>query len=124
MDQATATFEYADIPRSDVDQMHQGRLTWHWDSPETTPACMAPAPDMSILVVDSDSTLLDTVSAVGSEFNAQVFTASNPDEGIELYRAQLPNLVIADYGMCASHHADLLTGLLEIDSSANVVMTA
>src|SRR5262249_13607725 len=117
MTQAIAEAEYAGISTNSTDQAH-ARSTWNWDAGGVQ-TCVRPAPEISILVIDTDATLIQTVRAVGSEFNAHVFSTEDPGEGIDLFRAQLPDLVIADLALSATRQIDLLMGLLEIDSSAN-----
>ncbi|GAB4305479.1 MAG: hypothetical protein Kow0090_21030 [Myxococcota bacterium] len=52
-----------------------------------------------ILVVDDDKEFLEVISAVLSEKNYRVVTASNSDEGFKLLDSEFPDLVVMDLSM-------------------------
>ncbi len=54
---------------------------------------------MKILVIDDDPAMTDLFKLILMSTNAEVLTANSGDEGIQLVRAELPDMVILDLMM-------------------------
>lgn len=80
----------------------------------------------SILVVDDDLGILETIQAILEQFGYTVFRAENGEEAIKLYREEGKKIdfVIMDMNMPGMGGVPTLRQLLEIDSRIKVLITS
>ncbi len=77
----------------------------------------------TILVIDDDEGVLELLQDIFSGANFQVVSASNPLEGIELYRQrQDVALIILDFSMPVMNGMAVLEQLLKINNEAKVLL--
>ncbi len=78
--------------------------------------------DETILVIDDESGIRESLKKILEYAGFQVSLADNGEEGIDLYRKEMPDLVLLDIKMPGMDGMQVLRQLLTIDSNAYVIM--
>src|SRR3954454_17355750 len=76
----------------------------------------------SLLVIDSDISSIDAITRAALDLDLDLFTAKDPEEGIELFRRIQPQLVMASITQPGMSGLELVSRLLHLDASAQVVL--
>ena len=86
------------------------------------------APRKKILIVDDDDTLAQSTSEILERVGYQTDIASNGEEALEKFRADLPDLVILDVAMPGMNGFDVAAEMRKIEPEENrtkiVILTA
>ncbi len=81
-----------------------------------------PAPPIKLLAIDDDPQSLELVSEALSENGLQIFTADNPEGGLDLVRRERPQIVLSDIVMPNMNGMELLGRVLEMDPATDVIL--
>lgn len=74
-----------------------------------------------ILVIDDEPSVQEALSWTLKSANHQVFLASNGREGIEMFKAEAPDLVITDLFMPVQDGIKTILELRQLDPSARIL---
>jgi len=75
-----------------------------------------------ILVIDDDQSIRETLTTYLKRQDYNAFSAEDGQEGVELVRSELPDLIICDYKMPNMTGLEVLAEVKEIDSSIHFIM--
>jgi DNA-binding NtrC family response regulator len=77
---------------------------------------------VSIVVIDDNLGSLELLSEALAHSDVTVYTASNPDEGLQLVQKHRPRLVLTDLVMPGKSGLDVLQEVMRIDPSIDVIL--
>jgi DNA-binding NtrC family response regulator len=77
---------------------------------------------VSIVVIDDNPGSLELISAALAQQEAQIYTAANPVQGLELVRKHRPRLGVTDLVMPDLSGLEVLQQVVSFDSSIDVVL--
>ena len=77
---------------------------------------------LSIVIIDDNPGSLELLSVALARSEAAVYTSSNPIQGLELVRNYRPRLVVTDLVMPDMSGLDVLSHVLDFDSSIDVIL--
>ena len=77
---------------------------------------------VSLVIVDDNPRSLEFVSEALAGENIKIFTATDPEEGLDLVYAQRPQIVLTDLVMPRMTGLDLLARIMEFDPAIDVVL--
>ena len=77
---------------------------------------------MSILVVDDEENITDTIYQYLTEEKYQVFVANNGLEALEIYKSQFPRIIITDILMPGMDGLELLSSIRETDDETEIIV--
>src|ERR1700746_2071923 len=84
---------------------------------------MAPTQNpVSLVIVDDNPRSLEFLSEALAGDNIKIFTATNPEEGLDLVYAQRPQIVLTDLVMPGMNGLELLARIMEFDPAIDVVL--
>jgi len=84
---------------------------------------MNPTPRLiKLLAIDDDPQSLELVSEALSDNGLEIFTADDPERGLELMRREHPEIVLSDVVMPKMSGMELLSRILEVDPATDVVL--
>ncbi len=84
---------------------------------------MASTPNsVSLVVIDDNPRSLEFISEALARENVRIFTASNPEEGIDLVYARRPQIVLTDLVMPGMSGLEVLARVMEFDPAIDVVL--
>jgi DNA-binding NtrC family response regulator len=82
-------------------------------------------PDVSLVIIDDNAGSLELLSAVLQGEDVRIFTAQDPEEGLEIIFREHPQIVLTDRVMPGLSGLDVLDRVVEFDAAIDViVMTA
>lgn len=79
---------------------------------------------ISILTIDSTPGSLELLSEALSQPGLQILTASDPEEGLDIFCNRRPQIVLVDLTMSKITGFDLLQQIMQIDPAADVILMA
>lgn len=79
--------------------------------------------EISILYVEDEKFIRDELAEILALDFKKLFVASDGEEGLELYKEHLPELIISDIQMPKMDGLLLSKKILEIDSQAKIILT-
>jgi DNA-binding NtrC family response regulator len=79
-------------------------------------------PRIKLLAIDDDPQSLELVSETLSDNGLQIFTADDPERGLELMRRERPEIVLSDVVMPKMNGMELLSRILEVDPATDVIL--
>jgi DNA-binding NtrC family response regulator len=77
---------------------------------------------VSLLVIDDHQGSLELLSNALAQPGVEILTASNPQEGLDLFRNRRPQLVLTDLVMPQMSGMEVLKQIVEIDPATNVIL--
>jgi DNA-binding NtrC family response regulator len=77
---------------------------------------------VSLVVIDDNAHSLEFLSAALERENVKIFTASNPEEGIDLVYSHRPQIVLTDLVMPGMSGLDVLARIMEFDPAIDVIL--
>ena len=78
----------------------------------------------TILIIDDDGDVRDTVALVLEEAGHKIVTASTGAAGAELFKEARPDLVITDMIMPGSDGIEAIRAIQDVDSAARIIATS
>ena len=82
----------------------------------------AAQPSVSLLIIDDNSSSLELLSEALAQSGLEIFTASDPEEGLDLFCDRRPHIVLTDLVMPKMSGMDMLERIIEIDSATDVIL--
>jgi DNA-binding NtrC family response regulator len=82
----------------------------------------APHPAISLLIIDDNSGSLELLSTALAQPGLEIFTASDPLEGLDIVRSRRPHIVLTDLVMPNLSGLEVLERIVEFDSSIDVIL--
>ena len=79
-------------------------------------------PSVSLLVIDDNPGGLDLISNAVAQPGLEVLKASNPEEGLHLFRNRRPQIVLTDLVMPRMNGLQLLDQIMEVDPTTDVIL--
>src|SRR5579871_4576756 len=79
---------------------------------------------ISLLLVDNDSGNLELLSSALGQPGLEILTASDPEEGLELFHLRRPQIVLTALEMPHTSGMELLERIMEIDPATDVILMA
>src|SRR3954469_22373947 len=83
---------------------------------------MSRAPAVSILIIDDNLGILELLAAGLEREGLRIFTASNPEEGLEIVFREHPQIVLTDLVMPGMTGLEVLDRIVEFDPAIDVVL--
>ncbi|HLY18665.1 MAG TPA: sigma-54 dependent transcriptional regulator [Bryobacteraceae bacterium] len=83
---------------------------------------MSALPLIKLLAIDDDPQSLELVSEALSDNGLHIFTANDPETGLELVTRERPEIVLSDILMPKMNGMELLSRVLEIDPAIDVIL--
>jgi DNA-binding NtrC family response regulator len=77
---------------------------------------------VSIVIIDDNPRSLEFVSVALAREGVEIFTASDPEEGLDLVYSHRPQIVMTDLVMPNMSGLDVLDRIMEFDSSIEVIL--
>ena len=77
---------------------------------------------IAVVVIDDNASCLELLSAALAGADVRVFTASDPEEGIDLVFREHPQIVLTDLMMPGMSGLDVLDRIVEFDPSIDVIL--
>lgn len=77
---------------------------------------------IALLVIDDNPASLDLISTALAQPGLEILTASDPEEGLELFHNRHPQIVITDLVMPHVTGMEVLERIMEVDPSTNVIL--
>jgi DNA-binding NtrC family response regulator len=77
---------------------------------------------ISLLIVDDDPGSLDLLSIALAQPGLQILTASDPEDGIDIFCSRHPQIVLTDLMMPHLSGMEVLERILEIDPATDVIL--
>ena len=81
-------------------------------------------PAVSLLIIDDNPGGLELLSEVLEQPGIEILTASDPEQGLELYRKRRPQIVLTDLAMAAMNGMQVLERIMAVDPAAVVILMA
>lgn len=82
----------------------------------------APKPAISLLVIDDNPGSVELVSNAVAQPGLEILRASNPEEGLHLFRERRPQIVLTDLVMPRMNGLQLLDRIMEVDPTTDVIL--
>lgn len=82
----------------------------------------APEPSISLVIIDDNAGSLELLSTALSREDVRIFTAQDPEEGLELVYREHPQIVLTDLVMPGLSGLDVLDRITEFDPATDVVL--
>ena len=79
-------------------------------------------PVVSLLIIDDDPGSLDLFSTVLEQPGLEILTASNPEDGLDLFCSRRPQIVLTDLVMPRMSGMEVLERIMEVDPATDVVL--
>ncbi|HEX5430763.1 MAG TPA: sigma-54 dependent transcriptional regulator [Bryobacteraceae bacterium] len=79
-------------------------------------------PPVSILIIDDNPGSLELLSTALARPGLEILTAADPDEGLDLFYARHPHIVLTDLVMPHMSGMDVLERIMEVDPATEVVL--
>jgi len=86
------------------------------------PAMPVTPPRIKLLAIDDDPQSLELVSEALAGDSLHIFTADDPERGLELVRREHPEIVLSDIVMPKMNGMELLNRILEVDPATDVIL--
>ena len=83
---------------------------------------MPAKPALSILIIDDNPGSLEMLSTALAQPDVEIYTASDPEEGLDLLRTHHPQIVLTDLVMPRMTGMEVLDHIMEFDSSTDVIL--
>jgi len=77
---------------------------------------------VSVLIIDDNPASLELVSTALAQPGLEIFTASDPEEGLDLFCNHLPEIVLTDLVMPHMSGMEVLERIMEIDPATDVIL--
>src|SRR5579872_4655278 len=77
---------------------------------------------VSLVIIDDNPRSLEFVSTALARENVQIFTASDPEQGIDLVYTHRPQIVLTDLVMPGMSGLDVLGRIMEFDPAIDVIL--
>ena len=81
-----------------------------------------PRREVSLLVIDDNPASVELVSAAVAQSGLEVLTASDPEEGLDLFRKWRPQIVLTDMVMPRLTGMEVLERIMEVDPATDVIL--
>jgi DNA-binding NtrC family response regulator len=83
----------------------------------------SPAPhDISMVIIDDNAASLELLSEALSGQGISIFTAQDPEEGLDLIYSKHPQIVLTDLVMPGMSGIDVLSRVMEFDPATDVIL--
>ncbi len=79
-------------------------------------------PDVSIVIIDDNLGSLELLSTALAAEDVRIFTASDPEEGLDIIFREHPQIVLTDLMMPGTSGLDVLDRIVEFDSAIEVIL--
>ena len=79
-------------------------------------------PAVSLLVIDDNPGSVELLSSALAQPGLEILTASNPEEGLDLFRNRRPQVVLTDLVMPQMSGMEVLERIVEIDPATDVIL--
>lgn len=79
-------------------------------------------PALSLLIIDDNAGSLEMLSTALARPDIEIYTASDPEEGLDLVRTHRPQVVLTDLVMPRMTGMEVLDRVMEFDSSTDVIL--
>lgn len=76
----------------------------------------------SVLVVDDNKTIQDTMSFILENLGQKVWSANNGEDAVKKYQKYKPDLVFMDIKMPKMNGVEAITKIKEINNKANIII--
>jgi len=85
---------------------------------------MSPAlkPAISLLVIDDNPGSAELLSNAMAQPGLEILTASDPEEGLDLFRNRRPQIVLTDLMMPRMNGMEVLERIMEVDPATDVIL--
>jgi DNA-binding NtrC family response regulator len=83
---------------------------------------MSVKPAVSLLIIDDNPGSLEMLSTALARPDVEIYTASDPEEGLDLLRTHHPQIVLTDLVMPRMTGMEVLEHVMEFDSSTDVIL--
>ena len=83
---------------------------------------MSPKAAVSLLIIDDNAGSLEMLSSALAQPDVQIFTASDPEDGIDLLHEHHPQIVLTDLVMPHMSGLEVLDRVMEYDPSTDVIL--
>jgi DNA-binding NtrC family response regulator len=80
------------------------------------------SPEIRLLIVDDNAASLELLSSALAQRGLRIFTACDPEQGMDLIHQERPQIVITDLVMPGMSGMELLERIVEFDPSIEVVL--
>jgi DNA-binding NtrC family response regulator len=77
---------------------------------------------VSMLVIDHNPDSVELLSTALAQPGLEILTASNPKEGLDLFRKRRPQVVLTDLVMPKMSGMEVLERIVEIDPATDVIL--
>ncbi|MGA2882281.1 MAG: sigma-54 dependent transcriptional regulator [Bryobacteraceae bacterium] len=77
---------------------------------------------VSLLIIDDNSGSLELLSEALAQSGLEIFTASDPEEGLDLFCDRRPNIVLTDLVMPKMSGMAVLERIMEVDPATDVIL--
>ena len=77
---------------------------------------------ISLLVIDDNAGSLELLSTALAQPGLEILTASDPEEGLDLFRSRRPQVVLTDLVMPQMSGMEVLERIVEIDPATDVIL--
>ena len=79
-------------------------------------------PAISLLVIDDNPVSVELLSNAVAQPGLEVLTASDPEEGLDLFRNRRPQIVLTDLMMPRMNGIEVLERIMEVDPTTDVIL--
>jgi len=83
---------------------------------------MAPSPNVALVIIDDNTGSLEMLSAALNREGLTIFTASDPEEGLEIVFREHPQIVLTDLVMPGISGLEVLERVVDFDPAIDVVL--
>ena len=83
---------------------------------------MSPQAAVSLLIIDDNPGSLEMLSSALAQPDVHVYTASDPEEGLDLVHEHHPQIVLTDLVMPRMTGLEVLDRIMEYDPSTDVIL--
>ena len=77
---------------------------------------------ISLLVIDDNPGSVELLSNAVAQPGLEILTASNPEEGLDLFRRRRPQIVLTDLMMPRMNGMEVLERIMEVDPATDVIL--
>jgi DNA-binding NtrC family response regulator len=77
---------------------------------------------VSLLIIDDNSSSLELLSEALAQSGLEIFTASDPEEGLDLFCDRRPHIVLTDLVMPTMSGMAVLERIMEVDPATDVIL--
>ena len=79
-------------------------------------------PAVSLLIIDDNPGSLDLLSSALAQPGLEIFTASDPEDGLDIACSRHPQIVLTDLVMPNLSGLDVLDRIMEVDPATDVIL--